>query len=84
MRTVNRLLKFVAILVTQIFYSLGLYLTALAGAGCVCTLILAVSEVAGFELPLSVWQMWLILSVPVWIGFEVYVAVKVYRLVHRK
>lgn len=84
MRTVNRLLKFVAILITQIFYSVGLYLIALAGTGCVCTLILAVSEMAGFKLPLSVWKMWLILSVPVWIGFEVYVGVKVYRLVHRK
>ena len=84
MKIVNRAFKFVTILVVQICYSFGLFLTALAGAGCVCTLILAVSEVAGLNLPLSVWKMWLILSVPVWIGFEVYVAIKVHKLVHRK
>lgn len=84
MQVVNKLLKFVAILVIQIVYSFGLYLTALAGTGCLCTLILVISEVAGFKLPLSVLKMWLILSIPVWIGFEVYVGIKVYRLVHRK
>lgn len=84
MKIVNKLFKFVTILATQLFYSVGLYTTALALTGSVCTLTLVVSEVAGFKLPLSIWKMWLILSVPVWIGFEVYVGIKVYRFVHKK
>lgn len=84
MKVVNRLFKFVAILATQIFYSFGLYTIALALTGSVCTLIFVVSEMVGFKFPFSVWKVWFILSVPVWLGFEAYVGIKVYRIIHKK
>ena len=82
MRIVNSLIKAFFIVLTQLFYSLGLYLVALVFTGFTCTLTYATAEFMNITVAVSVWRLWLIMSVVAWLCLEVYVAVKVFKFLH--
>lgn len=82
MKIVNRLIKAFFIVLTQLFYSLGLYLVALVFTGFTCTLTYVTAEFMNITVAVSVWRLWLIMSVVAWLCLEVYVAVKVFKFLH--
>lgn len=82
MKIVNRLVKAFFIVLTQLFYSLGLYLVALVFTGFTCTLTYVIAEFMNITVVVSVWRLWLIMSVVAWLCLEVYVAVKVFKFLH--
>lgn len=82
MKIVNRLIKAFFIVLTQLFYSLGLYLVALVFTGFPCTLTYVVAELMDITVSVSVWKLWLIMSVVAWLCLEAYVAVKVFKYLH--
>ena len=82
MKIVNRLIKAFFIVLTQLFYSLGLYLVALVFTGFSCTLAYTIAEFMDIIIAISVWKLWFIMSIVAWLCLEVYVAVKVFKYLH--
>jgi hypothetical protein len=72
----NRLFKAFAVLGTQVIYSLNLYFTSLLFSGIATTVVLAVLEIIGKSIGMKIWLFWLLLAVPVWLGFEIYTIIK--------
>ena len=76
MKALNRFFRVLATLGVQLLYTITLYLTAVAFGGVLTTILLTVSELNQFYIPYPIWLIWLVVSVPIWIGFEIYVMVK--------
>lgn len=73
---INRTIRTLGILVVQVLYSLNLYVTSLLFSGVATTVVLAVLEIIGKQIGVRIWLLWLVLAVPVWLGFEIYTIIK--------
>lgn len=82
MRVLSRAVKLIASAAVQLLYSLGLMLLSLAITGSLVTLVTVVLGMFGCELGVPAWKAWLFSALPLWLTFECYVNVRVWRILH--
>lgn len=84
-KVVNGMVKTIGFIVTQIVYSISLYLCSLAFSCAVSGIGLSVFQaIKGFFPCILLWKWLLIGSVPLWLVFEIQVNVKVWKIFHNR
>lgn len=84
-KVVNSMVKTIGFIVTQIVYSIGLYLCSLAVSCAVSGMAIAIFQATkGFFPCILLWKWLLIGSVPLWLVFEIQVNIKVWKILHSR
>ena len=84
-KVVNGMVKTIGFIVTQIVYSIGLYLFSLVVSCVVSGIGLSVFQaIKGFFPCILLWKWLLLGSVPLWLVFEIQVNVKVWKILHSR
>lgn len=84
-KVVNGMVKTIGFIVTQIVYSIGLYLCSLVISCVVSGTTLAIFQaIKGFFPCILLWKWLLIGSVPLWLVFEIQVNIKVWKILHSR
>ena len=84
-KVVNGMVKTIGFIVTQIVYSIGLYLFSLVVSCAVSGIGLSVFQaIKGFFPCILLWKWLLLGSVPLWLVFEIQVNIKVWKILHSR
>lgn len=84
-KAVNGMVKAIGFIVTQIVYSIGLYLCSLVVSCAVSGIGLSVFQaIKGFFPCILLWKWLLAGSVPLWLVFEIQVNVRVWKILHSR
>ena len=84
-KVVNGTVKTIGFIVTQIVYSIGLYLFSLVVSCAVSGIGLSVFQaIKGFFPCILLWKWLLLGSVPLWLVFEIQVNIKVWKILHSR
>ena len=84
-KVVNSMIKTIGFILTQIVYSIGLYLFSLVISCAVSGIGLSVFQaIKGFFPCILLWKWLLIGSVPLWLVFEIQVNIKVWKILHSR
>ena len=84
-RVVNSIVKAIGFIVAQIVYSIGLYLCSLVISCAISGIVFAIFQIIkGFFPCVLLWKWLLIVSVPLWLIFEIQVNIKVWKIFHNR
>ena len=84
-KVANGMVKTIGFIVTQIVYSIGLYLFSLVVSCAVSGIGLSVFQaIKGFFPCILLWKWLLLGSVPLWLVFEIQVNIKVWKILHSR